>query len=536
MKRTVLLLPRLKNLAGLGVLLTASLAIRLLTAWLLRQPGYTDAYYYAVGARQLLQRQGFDEPFIWNYLDPPDRIPHAGYQYWMPLAAMLGWLGMAALGESFQALQVPFVLISVLLPLIAYGVALELTGKQRHALLAGWLAVLPGFYTHVLVLPDTFTPFALAGSLCLWATGRGLRAGAVLWFGTAGIAAGLGHLARADGILLVGVVLLAAVAQRPWIDSQRKGWQHRAVSLTVAAAGYLVVMGPWFARNWQAFGTPLPGSGVPTLFLRTYDDMFAYNRPLTWSTYLDQGWGSILKSKAEALWLNLQRLWVEALLIFLLPFTALGLWRLRRDRLIWPFLLYLPLLFLVMTVLFTFPGMRGGLFHSGGALLPFLFAAAGPGLEDTVRWAARQFRGWQAQGTWSVFAVGFVALAALVTLLALARAGALSGEWDQRDRGYAEIGGWLAEHGATDAVVMVGDAPGFTWHTGHPAIAVPNEPLDVILTVADRYGARYLVLDAKRPRTTDALYEGQTSHFRLVLRYTATGGDQRWQLYEIMEP
>ena len=77
------------------LLLALSLAVRLLTAWLLRQPGYADAYYYAVGARQLSAGQGFDEPFIWNYLDPPPGVSHPGYLYWMPLTAVLGWLGMA---------------------------------------------------------------------------------------------------------------------------------------------------------------------------------------------------------------------------------------------------------------------------------------------------------------------------------------------------------------------------------------------------------------------------------------------------------
>jgi hypothetical protein len=78
-------------------------------------------------------------------------------------------------------------------------------------------------------------------------------------------------------------------------------------------------------------------------------------------------------------------------------------------------------------------------------------------------------------------------------------------------------------------VVMVGDAPGFTWHTGHSAIAVPNNPLDTIITVADRYGARYLVLDDTRPRTTDRLYTGEISHSGLTLVYEF----EQWQLYEI---
>ena len=203
---------RPKHLPGVLTLLVLALMVRSLTMWPLRQPGYTDAYYYAVGARQLHARQGLDEPFIWNYLDPPADLPHPGYLYWMPLTAILGWLGTLALGNSFAAMQVPFVFLSALLPLVAYLVAWDLTGDRRHAVLAGLLAVFPGFYAHVFVLPDNFAPFALAGSICLWAAGRGLRDRRPLWFGLAGLGAGFAHLARADGLLLAGVALLAALA------------------------------------------------------------------------------------------------------------------------------------------------------------------------------------------------------------------------------------------------------------------------------------------------------------------------------------
>lgn len=518
-------------------LVALALGVRLLTAWALQQPGYTDAYYYAVGAQQLDAGQGFEEPFIWNYLDPPQGVPHPGYLYWMPLTAILGWLGLGAFGDSFGSLQLPFVLISALLPLLAYAIAWDLTREQKHAALAGLLAVFPGFYTHVLVLPDNFAPFALAGSVCLWAAGRGLRDQKLPWFGLAGLAAGLGHLARADGLLLLGVALAAALALM--LPSLRSGsgkparWWFGVASAALVLGGYVIAMGPWFLRNWSVFGTPLPGAGMQTAFLTTYDDMFAYGRSPTLQDYLAWGWGEILASKAQALWLNLQRLWVENLLIFLLPFSALGLWRLRRERLLWPFFLYLPLLFLSMTFVFTFPGVRGGLFHSGGVLLPFFFAVAGPGLEVVLRWAARRFRGWHVKRAWRVFAAGLVGLAVLVTALALWRAGVYDGAWNDRDRRYAEIGQWLAQQDAGQAIVMVGDAPGFTWHSGHMTVAIPNEPLDTILDVAGRYGARYLVLDDARPRTTDRLYEGQENHPGLLLRYHVDGESGPFQVYEI---
>jgi hypothetical protein len=271
------------------------------------------------------------------------------------------------------------------------------------------------------------------------------------------------------------------------------------------------------------------------MFLTTYDDLFAYGRSLNLESYLAWGWGEILGSKVQALWWNLQRLWVENFLVFLLPFTALGLWALRRERLLWPFFLYLPLLFLSMTFIFTFPGPRGGLFHSGGALLPFFLAAAGPGLESILRWAVRRLRGWHVRRAWSVFAAGLVGLAVLVTALALGRAGVYNGAWNDQDRGYAEIGDWLKVQGAGQSIVMVGNAPGFTWHTGHKAIAIPNEPLHMIVEVAGRYGARYLVLDGARPRTTDRLYRGEETDPGLSLSCTVEGDGEVLQVYEITD-
>jgi 4-amino-4-deoxy-L-arabinose transferase-like glycosyltransferase len=512
-------------------LLTLALAVRLATAWPLRQPGYTDAYYYAVGARQLHEGHGFQEPLIWNYLDPPDRLPQPGYSYWLPLTALMGWLGLAALGDTFAALQAPFVLLSALLPLVAYGLAWDLTQKRNHALLAGLLAVFPGFYSHVLVLPDNFCPFALAGSLCLWAAGRGLRDGRPAWFAAAGLAAGLGHLARADGLLLLPVVLLAAATAAV---GEQKTIQARLLDGALALAAYLLVMGPWFLRNWQVAGGPLPGAGLQTLFLTDYDQIFTYSSGPSLQGYLAWGWGAILASKAEALLLGLQRLWVENLLVFLLPFSALGLWRLHRQRLLWPFFVYTPALFGAMTLAFTFPGTRGGLYHSGGALLPFFFAAAGPGLEALLLWAARRLPGWNPRRAGPAFSAGLVVLAALLSLFALGRAGVLSGDWNERKMEYAQAGQWLAEQGAGQAVIMVGDAPAFVWHTGQPAVAVPNDPLDTILAVADRYGARYLILDASRPRPTDALYESRAEHPRLVLRRRLVLDPGQLQIYEVL--
>jgi hypothetical protein len=108
-----------------------------------------------------------------------------------------------------------------------------------------------------------------------------------------------------------------------------------------------------------------------------------------------------------------------------------------------------------------------------------------------------------------------------------------NGAWNQQDQGYAEVGTWLDEQDAGQAIVMVGNAPGFTWHTGHIALAIPNESLETILDVADRYGARYLVLDDARPRTTDELYRGEVVRDELTLRHRIVGEQGVLQVYEI---
>jgi hypothetical protein len=62
---------------------------------------------------------------------------------------------------------------------------------------------------------------------------------------------------------------------------------------------------------------------------------------------------------------------------------------------------------------------------------------------------------------------------------------------------------------------------------------VPNESLETILAVADSYGARYLVLDRARPRTTDEIYTGERLAPELILHRTAGGKEPYQQLYEI---
>jgi hypothetical protein len=440
---------------------------------------------------------------------------------------VVAYLSTLVFGPTFRAAQVPFALLSSLLPGIAYLVAFDLSGDRRRARYAGLLATFGGFYTIYWVVPDSFAPFAVAGALCLWAVGRGMRSGRGPWFAIAGLSAGAAHLSRADGLLLPGVVLLLGAVQL-----LRRSLHRRRVitQLLVFAACYLAVMAPWFARNVAVSGRPLPAAGTRTLWLTDYDDLFSYGKALTPQAYLAWGWGNVLRSKLDGLWKNLGQVAFAGWTIYLAPFGLLGAWRLRHRvelRAAW---LYLIALYLAMSLAFTFPGTRGGMFHSMGALLPTLCAAALEGLDVAIGWAARQRTHWrvgEAQRVFRIAAIGFAVL--LSGALYLQRLDGFIGAHP-----YEAVGRWLDEHAPRTARVMVNDPPTFYYHTRLGCVVIPNEDLEAVLAVMRRYDAHYLVLD-QHNHTLSGLYEAPASDARLTLEQAFLHGEQTTYLFRLRE-
>ena len=471
-----------------------ALAARVVFALPQAQPGYMDADYYTVGAQQLATGHGFTEPFLWNYLDDPAGLPGPSHQYWMPLPSLLAALSMSVGGTTFRAAQIPFMVLSALLAVIAYAVAWQTSASRRHAWAAAGLAIFSGFYVAYWSVPETFAPFAVFGSLCLWAVSKGGR-----WGFVAGACAGLAHLTRADGVLL----LLPVLFIRPG-----KSWR----GVVWAVLGYAVVMSPWLIHNWMTTGRLLSIAGAKTLFLTNYDDLYSFGKTLDLSTYWNWGVGNILRSKLDALWANLQTLVAVVGMILLAPFAVIGFWQRRRDPLYQAAMLYGAALYLVMSLAFTFPGARGGMFHSGAALLPFVFAAAMVGLDAVVDWAAARISTWEATKARRGFTWELVGLAVLasVALYAVRVRG-----WNQADALYVTIGAKLS--GQPSAIVMVNNPPAFFYHTGQRAIAIPNGDVNTLLAAARRYGAKWVVLEANHPAALSRLYDQPRSDPRLIL-------------------
>ncbi len=489
-----------------------ALVVRGLTAWPQQQPHYMDAAYYYVNGINLATGRGFVEDFLWNYLGYPARPPQPSHLYWMPLTSILAAMSMAIFGVTYRGAQIPFIIISALLAPLTYHLAQTLNQRRGFCWVAGLLAIFSGFYVPYWTAIDNFTPFAITGALALWQASGEKRWQLV----GSGICIGLAHLARADGALLAVAVILVYFfrsfvgVSKFYFDRQK--W----TPLFLILLGYGLTMTPWLIRNWQATGSPLTVAGSQTIWLTHYDDLFSYRRELSARTFMAQGAWAILQGRWWALTINLQRVLAEWFMIFLLPLVLVGVWQGRRHLFVQISSLYALLLFVAMTVVFAFPGARGGLFHSGAALLPFIYSTAMVGLDTAIQWAAAR-RKWHVPLAKLTFSVGIVNLAVVLSGYIYYQSVMRHDAWNSSDKDYPAIAAWVKATNP-DALVMIGNPPAYRYHGGGLSVIVPNENLTTTLQVMQQYQVTYLVLDNNCPAPLAEVYRQIITSPALSLR------------------
>lgn len=511
--------PRTRDLLMLYVI--ALIGNALIAAWIDAPGTIVDAHYYFNGGVFLARGDGLWEPYLWNYVGAPSSLPAPAFAYWRPLASFIAAVGIVGLPwlPPFDAAQAPFVMLGSILPLVSFTVAAKVLRDRWLAWVAGLMTILGGYFAPFWSLPETFTPFAVFGALVLLGIGMAReRAGRQhVWIGwvVAGFCAALADLTRADGLLLLAVAgLFALFAKRRW----------RATAVVLAT--YILTMSPWIVRNLVAFGSLQPPGSLSTLWLLDYNDLFNYPPDLNATDFFRAGIGEILRVRWMGFWGNLGTIVAVLHLVFLFPFGLIGFWQSRKDTFIAPALVYGLALFGAMTILFPLPGMRGGMFHSGGALLPFVFAASLVGL----RWTVSRMSGWNHHQAMRVFGAACVVFAALVTGYVLF--GKLP-TWNESNAVYSQVGEALNDLGVgPDTLVMSNNPPGMYTMTGRGGVPLPNGNEATLLHVARDYGVQYLVVDANVPEGLSSLYaDGPSSG---ALQPLATFGDV--VLYEITPP
>lgn len=461
------------------VILVLAFALRLVIAAHAPHPGIADPNHYYNLAQNLREGRGFVIDYIWQYHHPPGDVTHP-IDHWMPLTAVWPALSQAVFGETLLTALLPSVVVGGLLPLLAWYIAgrLGAGGEARlFALVAA--ACIPEFILNSARTDTTifYIWFVVLALLALYHQTS-------LSLFLSGLLAGLAHLTRQDGLLLLVVFacyLLLYRRSMPW----RRLW--------LVPAGYLLVFGPWMLRNAAVLGELMPSGVSRSLFLTTIIDQYSYAGEFTLQTYLDWGLGNIIgKRLFEAA--------ASVKLIYTLPgavlsaAAAVGLVgmvsRRERDRLR---LLSLPLLVLAgffsfYTMLTPFLSQGGSFKKSYMALIPFLIGLGAVALERHIvaKWARRLVM---------VFVCGMLLLDGLV----------LVKNDFAHTAGYLntmqQVGETLRDAGDVNGdgeIIIMAQDPFMLNYLGFRALMIPNDPLDVILEVAARYGADYIMMPPAR--------------------------------------
>lgn len=467
------------------------------------RPAFTDAFYHLNAANRLVSGQGLTDPYLWTYIGAPDSLPSPSHLYWMPLTSLSAALGMKLLNApgDYSSAQWPFALMYAGTACVGFWLGGKIGGRTRHAWIAGLLTLFSGYYMRFWGTIDTFAPYAIVGSLCLAFLALALEAQTgtrKFWlsFALAGVFSALAHLTRADGVLLLGVGWLVIV----WaLLLQRRKMQGKALQFLGAGLlmtfMYLLTMLPWFIRNANMIGTPMPLGGTQSIWFAEYNDLFNYPPNASPATLLADGVGKLLSTRWEAFAGpqgifsgNLGTLVAVEGMVIVLPLMLVGLWKRRHEDFLRPFWLYALGVHLAMTLIFPFPGYRGGLFHSAAALVPWWAALAVVGLDDCVDWISRRRRRWNAGTAKWIFSISLIVLAVFLSLSITLPNRVLPIEKPEL---YQELQAKLP----VDARVMINDPAQLYYYTSLSGVVLPNEAPEVILEIAQKYDVHYLLLE-----------------------------------------
>lgn len=480
---------------GLFVLIALFGAL-LVTRGLVNGPGFTDVFYHLNAANRLVTGQGLTDDYLWTYIGAPEQLPAPSHLYWMPLTSLTAALGMGLTNSpgSYAAAQWPFTLMFAAIICVGFTLGERLGGSRRHAWVAGLVTLFSGYFTRFWGAIDTFAPYALVGALALLFLGLALQRQMSAnpqrpwkYWALGGVMAALAHLTRADGVLLLvvgwSIIVWTFLFQRAY-----RLWKALLFGGCLMTVAYFVTMLPWFIRNLNVIGIPMPLGGTQTIWLTTYDDLFRFPPDNSPASLFADGLGLFLASRWEALTNNLGTFIAVEGLIIMTPLMLVGLWRRRRDDFLRPFWIYVVGLHLAMTVVFPFPGYRGGLLHSTAALVPFWAALGVVGLDDCVDWIARRRRNWNPRIAKGFFSVGLVLIAAALSWVI----GTANRVGEQVPSAFHQELMQLVEPGTR---VMINDPAQLYYFTGRGGVVLPNETPDVIPQIARLYGVRYLVLE-----------------------------------------
>jgi len=486
-----------------------ALAVRAVLVAMYPDPAYPDSYYYVDVARSIAAGNGLSIDFVWifaevgNHLPIPAVLPIPSNAHWLPLASFLQAPFVSILGPTAIANAIPGVLIGSLVAPLTWLIARDAGARPLVGVAAGVISAVPGAATVFMAQPENFAILHPLVAATLWLTARGLK-GDGRSFAIAGLLAGLATLARNDGILLAGAMGLVWLADRVrgWRAHRgRRAWSHvddrQPISILAGVAAlalFLVVMGPWWARQLAVFGSisPTSSSGA-ALWIRTISEWNSITADPSPAHFFAQGWGPILASRVQGLVDALGNFVVMIASIVLLPFLLVGAISRRSSKDFGPWFVYAFVAFAGATILYPLHVPGGAFIHTAIGLAPHAAILSVEGVLILVAWIAGRRRKWEEgpAGSFFVWGVVGIVIASAVVFTPSVWAG-----WDAARQPRIQLAAELDKLGVprTDRLLSI-DAAGMKYWTGRPGVVTPDDPIEVIESVARAYQTSRLVLE-----------------------------------------
>ena len=502
------------------ILFFAAFAIFSIIAVIQKTPGYMDAEYYYAGGIQLKNGNGFQEEFIWNYLNQPQELPQPSNSYWMPLVSILAWLGMQASGlTSYNSARIFLFLFACLISPLTAWFSFSLSHKRWAGIFSGVVALFPIFYSAYLVTTDIFAInmvlgivwFQLVYYLYIFTELNSLRY-KLLLLGF-GITGALLYFTRVDGIVWVviggGYLLYLLKSRANWGESRTM--QSSLVDFSLYIGGVLVLITPWLIRNYFALDALFPNGASKTLWFIKYDDLYSYPvDKITYARWVQNGILSAIRARFWAVGQNIQTLiGVQGGIIFI-PLVVAGLYKMKNDARVMLGVIIWGSIFLLMTIIFPFAGSRGGFFHAAAAVQSLFWAVTPVGLERFISWGERR-RGWNKQQALPIFSVGILVLALILSIYIFH--GRVIGKdwqepvWNSSEHKYQRIEEELIRLGLSDEdLILINNPPGYWIANERSALSVPDGGVETLLDLANDFNVQYLVLEKDHPVGLKHLY------------------------------
>jgi len=501
---------RREAIVSAAAIFAVAFVARAWAASLIAFPKPEDTAYYVMVAHNLVEGRGLVSDAIWSYQTPPLVFPRPAFEVWLPLPSWLAAVPMALLGPTFGAAQVMSVLVGSLVPVLAWRLGADVAAELglpvgRARTLAVGIGLTTAIYLALVLhsaLPDSTMPFAaLALGACLLMT-RLLRGPARPALGplvVLGVLIGLAALTRNEAAWIGLTWAGLAWWQR---DTSRR---ERVRAIAIPGAVAILVFLPWAVRDWQTFGSPLPGQAAANALSVTGFDIFAWSEPPTVARYLAEGPAFLVSSRLEGLGHNLFNV-----LVFLgLPLAPIGLVALPwtgRLRALRPLLVLSVMTFLVTSLVFPVSTTWGTYLHAAGPAHVLLVVSGLLALDRLIAWVGRR-RGWTRPVAWLGTTLG-VAGCLLFTAALMPSFGAGSAAtartYAALERALAAVQGPSDGPVITDFPIWLADA------TGVRSLALPNESPSSVVSLARAFpGTRLLVLvDRERGIWPDVLSSG----------------------------